>query len=101
MGTRSRRAGSQSPPCRTSVGSRGSVGWAHLSGPSGSPCRREQMNDGRAPSTAGEVDDGPTRSEPWWKSAVVYQIYPRSFADSTGDGVGDLRGIIGHVDHLV
>src|SRR6476620_6769557 len=39
--------------------------------------------------------------EPWWKSAVVYQIYPRSFADSTGDGVGDLRGIIGHVDHLV
>ena len=59
------------------------------------------MNDGRAPSTAGEVDDGPTRNEPWWKSAVVYQIYPRSFADSTGDGVGDLRGIIGHVDHLV
>ncbi len=39
--------------------------------------------------------------EPWWKSAVVYQIYPRSFADSTGDGIGDLRGIIDHVDHLV
>ena len=39
-------------------------------------------------------------SEPWWKSAVVYQIYPRSFADSNGDGIGDLRGIIGKLDYL-
>ncbi len=38
--------------------------------------------------------------EPWWKSAVVYQIYPRSFADSNGDGVGDLEGIRRHLDHL-
>ena len=36
----------------------------------------------------------------WWASAVVYQIYPRSFADSDGDGVGDLRGVIGRLDHL-
>ncbi|MGK5678201.1 glycoside hydrolase family 13 protein [Actinoplanes sp. URMC 104] len=36
----------------------------------------------------------------WWKSAVVYQIYPRSFADADGDGMGDLRGIIDHLDHL-
>jgi oligo-1,6-glucosidase len=35
-----------------------------------------------------------------WRRWVVYQIYPRSFADSDGDGVGDLRGIIGHVDYL-
>jgi oligo-1,6-glucosidase len=36
----------------------------------------------------------------WWKNAVVYQIYPRSFADADGDGMGDLRGIIDHLDHL-
>ena len=35
-----------------------------------------------------------------WRRWVVYQVYPRSFADSDGDGVGDLRGIIGHVDYL-
>ena len=38
--------------------------------------------------------------EPWWKSAVVYQIYPRSFADTDGDGVGDLEGVRRHLDHL-
>ena len=36
----------------------------------------------------------------WWKSAVVYQIYPRSFADSNDDGVGDLMGIVRRLDHL-
>ncbi|MBF4768443.1 alpha-glucosidase [Nocardioides agariphilus] len=36
----------------------------------------------------------------WWKSAVVYQVYPRSFADSNGDGVGDLGGIIERLDYL-
>lgn len=38
---------------------------------------------------------------PWWKSAVVYQIYPRSFADGNGDGIGDLAGVRSHLDHLV
>lgn len=36
----------------------------------------------------------------WWKNAVVYQIYPRSFQDSNGDGIGDIRGIINRLDYL-
>ncbi len=39
-------------------------------------------------------------SEPWWRSGVLYEIYPRSFADSNDDGIGDLGGIIEHLDHL-
>ncbi|MFD1712993.1 alpha,alpha-phosphotrehalase [Amnibacterium flavum] len=46
-------------------------------------------------------DDSPIRATaPWWTSAVVYQIYPRSFADSNGDGIGDLAGIRSRLDHL-
>jgi len=42
------------------------------------------------------------RREPrWWRDAVVYQIYPRSYRDASGDGVGDLAGIASRLDHLV
>ncbi|MDQ1395147.1 MAG: alpha-glucosidase [Acidimicrobiaceae bacterium] len=42
----------------------------------------------------------PSSPHPWWKSAVVYQIYPRSFCDTDGNGVGDLPGVIARLDHL-
>ncbi len=41
-----------------------------------------------------------SENTPWWRRGVVYQIYPRSFLDTDGDGVGDLRGILARLDHL-
>jgi oligo-1,6-glucosidase len=37
---------------------------------------------------------------PWWKDSVVYQIYPASFKDSNGDGIGDLNGIMSELDYI-
>ena len=37
----------------------------------------------------------------WWRDAVIYQIYPRSFADCDGDGDGDLNGVITRLDYLI
>ena len=41
-----------------------------------------------------------SRSIPWWKQTTVYQVYPRSFADKNGDGIGDLAGLIDRLDYL-
>ena len=36
----------------------------------------------------------------WWQEAVVYQVYPRSFQDSNNDGIGDLTGVVEHLDYI-
>src|SRR6266480_1652372 len=42
----------------------------------------------------------PKAGDPWWKHAVIYELYPRSFQDSNGDGVGDINGITSRLDYL-
>lgn len=41
-----------------------------------------------------------TKQKDWWRGAVIYQIYPRSFQDSNGDGIGDLKGITDRLDYV-
>lgn len=52
------------------------------------------------PARIASVVRSPRFGDDWWRRGVVYQIYPRSFADTDGDGVGDLPGVIAHLDHL-
>ncbi len=52
------------------------------------------------PGAQGFAQSAKQSSDPWWKHAVIYEIYPRSFQDSNGDGVGDLNGITERLDYL-
>jgi alpha-glucosidase len=57
------------------------------------------MSTAQVMARPGWVGSGVT-VDPWWKHAVIYQIYPRSFQDSNGDGIGDINGIISRLDYL-
>src|SRR6185437_8386228 len=47
-----------------------------------------------------EAEMAINRGVPWWRGAVIYQIYPRSFFDSNGDGIGDLAGIVDKLEYV-
>ncbi len=54
-----------------------------------------------SPATAGAAQPSSTqKSDEWWRHAVIYEIYPRSFQDSDGDGIGDIKGIASRLDYL-
>lgn len=59
------------------------------------------MSTDTTPHVAAPSAVHPSDDPLWWRTAVVYEVYPRSFADGNGDGIGDLPGLIGRLDHLV
>ena len=63
-----------------------------LSLAAGVACAQTQVAKPSEISTASEAN--------WWKNAVIYEVYPRSFQDTNGDGIGDLKGITEHLDYL-
>ncbi len=58
------------------------------------------MQSQQAATLAGKATAAPHSEDPWWKHAVIYEIYPRSFQDSNGDGVGDIKGIESRLGYL-
>ena len=58
------------------------------------------MQSQQTAAPAGKASAAPHSEDPWWKHAVIYEIYPRSFQDSNGDGVGDIKGIESRLGYL-
>ncbi|MCC3153614.1 alpha-glucosidase [Hymenobacter sp. BT770] len=71
-----------------------------LAGCGGSQQKTETAQAGPAATEATKPAAAANQNETWWKEAVVYQVYPRSYQDSNGDGVGDLRGLISRLDYI-
>ena len=58
------------------------------------------MTNKRSPVHEASANTAPRTNEEWWRGAAIYQVYPRSFCDTNGNGVGDLKGVIDRMDYI-
>ena len=62
--------------------------------------KEDNSSPGGTNTTQEEIDVDSIQTDPWWDDTVFYEIFVRSFYDSDGDGIGDLRGVIQNLDYL-